>query len=99
MPRGRYPNYSQHYSGPSFYSGYNEIVYGSTIWNANLPRTIEAFFHLRGHPRSETARWHRQFLQKYHVTADEVPILNFDRGNWWAPFSDPDGGDDDDDDD
>lgn len=85
-----YITHSQPYKPPAFYSGYNELVYASADWNARLPDTIEAFWYLKaswGHQQVMEA--HQRFLSKYQLTAADVPLLQFDPGDWQHPFSPP----------
>jgi len=93
---GLYNEHSQPYRTPSFYSGYNELVYGCRAWNERLDRTIEAFFIVQTNTpidltNNPTARRHRDFLQ--HTpglslsSADQVPLLIFNPRDWESPFS------------
>lgn len=85
------PERSQPYRTPQFYSGYNELVYGSHEWNGKMPRTIEAFFVVKSQwtntQNGRTAQRHQQFLRRYGLSADRVPLLTFDASNFEYPFS------------
>ena len=56
---------------PSFYSGYNELVYSSSEWNDHLPNTIEAFFVIPSagdwNAIFTTQKRHRSFLYTTHT--------------------------------
>ena len=70
---------------------YNEIVVDGAHWTEHLPTTIEAFFqssdHGRGRRNDHIAReQHLHFLLKYGLTAEQVPLLDFDPHNWETPF-------------
>lgn len=88
-----YTQHSQPYQNPRFYSGYNELVYDASQWNTHLPDTVEAFFGLfttNGfNPNGATATQHKNFLREYGVSADEVPLLDFDPSDWDHPFKVP----------
>jgi len=90
-----YNQHSQHYRSPQFYSGYNELVYAGSEWNGHLPHTVEAFFGCFSHNgynhNGPTASKHRAFLREYHVSADDVPLLDFDPSDWVHPFKVPEG--------
>ena len=66
-------------------SGYNEIVVGSMWWEANLPWAIEAFiFSNSGWDTNQLETLtvemkiaHRNFLQYYGLSDDEVPLTRF----------------------
>ena len=80
------------YHQPGYHSGYNEASVDGWSWNANLPRTVEAFFYLEnvgtaGQGQVSYARdAHSRFLREYGVTDFEVPLLGFDPARWDAPF-------------
>lgn len=61
---------------------YNEIVLSGQVWNAQLPRTIEAFF------GGAKARQQRQsFLEAFpEVRPEDVPLLTFNPSDWAEPF-------------
>ena len=68
-------------------------VYDAREWNDHLPRTVEAFFGLFTNngfnPNGATASIHKAFLSEYGLTADDVPLLDFDPGDWEHPFKAP----------
>lgn len=64
---------------------YNELIMNADVWRENMPQVIEAFFYpvngvvdtSEGTP--EDARSiHQSFLLEYGLTADDVPLLEFD---------------------
>ena len=80
---------------------YNELVLNSSVWVAQMPRTVEAVFALRaGHnvpgfamaadlsgTASLAARMaHRDFLAQYATTDEHVPLLELDLTNAVSPF-------------
>jgi len=85
-----YLDKSQPYKSPSFYSGYNELVYSSSKWNDHLPNTIEAFFVIPSagdwNAIFATQKRHRSFLYTYSVHSSQVPLIAFDPSNFDAPF-------------
>ena len=88
--------YGEQYKRPTFHSGYNEVVVNSAHFNAHLPDSIEGFFYPKGHSTATTdlgygivvdvRKVHRQFLEAFELSADEVPLLEFDPADWDAPF-------------
>lgn len=77
------------YKPPGWHSGYNEVVVQGDEWNSHLPRTVEAFFLLKGADarHGDAARGARRaFLEAYGLRAYDVPLLEFDPANWRAPF-------------
>ena len=86
---GLYMEHGLPFKWQEFYSGYNELVYSSDTWNTNLPGTVEAFFAVKGTSGSYqwTEQLHRQFLGRYRISADDVPLVVFDPRDWSAPFS------------
>ena len=81
---------------------HNEVVLDASNWVANLPHTIEAFFAVRWpddliasptlhYQRAENQnvhQKHREFLEKYGLTSDDVPLLLYDvRDGRSPPFS------------
>ena len=84
-----YGEHSQPYKDPSFFSGYNELVYDSASWNANLPQTIEAFFVIRNGDFYSTSGIahlaHADFTSRFR--SSEVPLLAFDPHSFDSPFS------------
>ena len=77
-----YNRHSQPFKWPSFYSGYNELVYGHEEWNSHLPHTIEAFVGTGALAREQR----RGFIDAYGLRDDEVPLLAFDANDWETPF-------------
>ena len=80
---------SMPYAPPRFYSGYNELVYSSQVWNDALPDIIEAFFTIPNQGSWAVARTrdiHRQFLETWKRSEAEVPLLSFDPARWEGPF-------------
>lgn len=84
-----YGEHSQPYKEPSFFSGYNELVYDAQAWNDQLPQTIEAFFVIRNGEKYSTsgvaATAHQDFVS--HFRTRDVPLLAFDPNDWEQPFS------------
>ena len=84
--------YGAKYHQPGFHSGYNEVILTSESINANLPRSVEAFFVLserqaqRDGVGVSSAHAHREFLSKYGLTSAEMPLLLMRPGNWEEPF-------------
>ena len=62
---------------------YNEILIDGSHWNAHLPDAIEAFFGSGDLARQQ----HQRFLERYQLTASQVPLLTLDPHNWVAPFA------------
>ena len=66
-------------------------VYSAQEWNSHLPRTVEAFFVMKmgGYVpnRHATMQVHQAFLERFHLTEHDVPMLAFDPHNWEEPFS------------
>merc|ERR1712070_989726 len=79
---------------PGFHSGYNEVIFSARSHNHNLPNSVAAFFVLHDNPEGRS--WldyevdikaaHRNYLSEYGVSEDDVPLVQFDRGNWEKPF-------------
>lgn len=84
-----YGQHSQPYKSPSFFSGYNELVFDADDYNARMPQTIEAFFLIRNGKHYSTsglaATAHYDFVSTFG--AKVVPLLAFDAANWAHPFS------------
>ena len=86
-----YGVHSQPYRAPSWFSGYNELVWSSKEWNAHLPSTIEAFFLIANQEEQYystigvVARAHEDFARHYRTR--DVPLLAFDPTNFNCPFS------------
>ena len=62
-----------------------------SVWTAHLPLTIEAFFRSDDHGKARrndhvADEQHRKFLQTYGLTAEQVPLLDFDPHDWERPF-------------
>ena len=53
------------------------------------PHAIEAWFWLEGssYPRDTVAPLHRDFLEMYHLSEQQVPLLRVDLSDETAPFS------------
>lgn len=86
--------HGEQYKQPGFHSGYNEAIVSAEKINAALPAAVEAFFVLdEGQARNgdgvgvNVGQAHRNFLQKYGLTAEQVPLLKLEPANWEAPFS------------
>ena len=79
--------------------GINELILDSGTWETALPATVEAVFYPKScaYPREQRAlecqgsarKTHREFLHKYDLTAEQVPLLVLDVGNWEEPFDVP----------
>ena len=62
----------------------------SSIWVEHLPKTVEAFFHLKGSNPSGDAvnnahKAHLDFLQQYELTDEDVPLLELDLSQLHEP--------------
>jgi hypothetical protein len=62
---------------------YNEIVLNSSVWEDQLPHTVEAIFHLKGSAPSGAAlaqshKAHYDFLSQYDLTDAHVPLFELD---------------------
>ena len=89
--------YGSSWKESGFHSGYNEIIINSKNHNAHLPHAVEAFFHVKGHSPVtddlgysiviDVEKAHRAFLDEYGLTAEDVPLLVIDPGDWNAPFT------------
>ena len=69
---------------------YNEVVLAGSVWGSNLPRSVLAIYY----PEhcSDACEWyardtHERMLEEYHLTADDVPLLQLRTDNWEAPFA------------
>ena len=65
-------------------SEYNEAVVDAFYWNAQLPHSIDALIATPNDPRAEAM--HRTFLSTYHLTADAVPLVVFNKARGDCPF-------------
>lgn len=75
---------------------YNEIVVDGAHWTQHLPGTIEAFFQSddHGHGKGDYVAHaqHNAFLRRYGVSAEDVPLLEFDPHGWDnGPFREVEG--------
>ena len=52
-------------------------------WSQHLPGTIEAFIGDEEPARGQ----HRHFLEEFHLSASEVPLLKLDPHDWQTPFT------------
>ena len=85
------------YQAPGWHSGYNEVILSSAKYNDLLPRSVLAFFVVEAHetfslgdPYNHAVNMryvHADFLDKFGLSASEVPLLRFEPANWEAPFS------------
>jgi len=62
---------------------YNELVLNSSTWVTRLPKTVEAFFIVRGSrddsaPAITAREAHVKFLTMYNLSATDVPMLELD---------------------
>jgi hypothetical protein len=64
---------------------YNEVVLDAFFWNAHLPDSIEALI-AGGAEDREAERLHERFLASYGRTADQVPLVFFDKSKANCPF-------------
>ena len=62
--------------------GYNEFQIDGGWWGRHLPDTVEAFVG----DSAEARQQHAAFLRQYGLSADQVPLLSLDVGNWYEPF-------------
>ena len=58
---------------------YNEVVIMKTDWEAALPHSIEAVFCIRTATCDQARDVHARFLSTYGLTAQEVPLVHYDR--------------------
>ena len=70
---------------------YNEIIVDGGHWTDHLPDSIEAFFTsdelgMKEEQEGLAIEQHRLFLQTYHLSAAQVPLLKLDPTNWDEPF-------------
>ena len=71
---------------------YNEAILDGYYWNAQLPHSIEAVLTSPNNP--VLRRMHQQFLRRYGVTAEQIPLLTFHKEDLNTPFRvDGEGGD------
>lgn len=94
-----YHKYGHDWTPPGWHSGYNEMIFSSDKYNKALPSAVLAFFVLKGQPREGQMRGqdggrdanfpqlHQDFLNTYGISAQQVPMLEFDPSNWETPFS------------
>ena len=86
--------HGESYGTPGFHSGYNEVILSAERYNAQLPTSLEAFVVLdRDHAFGsedgvgiDVGRAHRNFLHRYKLSEDRVPLLRLDPWNWHSPF-------------
>ena len=75
--------------------GHNEIIVdsGSSRYVDALPWPIDAFFMIGTggpvDPQSEIAGFHAAFLERYQISAADVPLVYLDPDNWAVPFALP----------
>ena len=62
--------------------GYNEFKIDGSWWDQHLPDVVEAFVG----DSAEARQQHAAFLDQYGLSADQVPLLSLDVGNWDDPF-------------
>ena len=68
---------------------YNEVVVEGSVFERNLPRSIEAVYLHPGHStETKTARVaaHARLLRHFHVGAESLPLLVFNASDWTTPF-------------
>ena len=65
-------------------TSYNEVVVDGFFWNEHLPHSIEAILTSPGDPAAREI--HAQFLKRYGLTAEMVPLLTFNKQQRDAPF-------------
>lgn len=75
----------------------NELILNSAKLNQRLPRSIMAFFFVKGTSpvtsdlgyaiMLDAVQVHRAFLSEYGLTESDVPLLILDPANWDAPFA------------
>ena len=75
---------------PGFHSGYNEVIIQANVWKSHLPSVVEAVFRVKDcecqHVR-DVAAAHANFLQRWGLSAAQVPLLELDPFNWDEPFT------------
>jgi hypothetical protein len=56
-----------------------QVIVGSMFWDRNLPFAVEAFFYSAAAPQGKDRlhRTHRNFLDYYGLSAEEVPLLEY----------------------
>lgn len=62
--------------------GYNEFQIDGQWWDRHLPDAVDAFVG----DSAEARQQHAAFLRQYGLSADQVPLLSMDVGNWYSPF-------------
>ena len=63
---------------------YNEAIVDGFYWNAHLPHSIEALIGSPGDPAA--VRLHERFLRTYRLTAEDVPLVIFEKDKPDCPF-------------
>lgn len=61
---------------------YNEFIVDGDAWSQHLPAPIEAFFQINDGAQAD----HAAFLNTYHLTPHDVPLVEIDVHNWESPF-------------
>lgn len=61
-----------------------QIIIGSLWWEANLPFAVEAFVFTDDSQHAPMKQHHRNFLLRFGLTPEEVPLLRFECAdpNW-----------------
>lgn len=68
---------------PSLYCADNELIINPESWVSNLPHTITACFYPSNAPKDKiayTRKVHKDFLARYKLTAEVVPLLRYNPG-------------------
>ena len=68
----------EHMANAAARNGYNEMVIDTDSVVSRLPRSIDAFFFLRGGEEGEARTAHAEFLTVYPDAASSVPLVEFD---------------------
>ncbi len=85
------------FQGAGKFKGYNEVIVDAAYRDAQLPQSIEAFFHVEGCKgqavlnrkctgREEAQQVHAAFLAQFGLEAAAVPLLKLDPSSWERPF-------------
>ena len=85
--------YGGRYKEPGFHSGYNEAIISSEWFNSRLPGIVEAFWVPNGTHANHDAtgvdvvRAHSDFLARFQLSDEQVPLLKLTPSDWHAPLS------------
>lgn len=82
-----------YYKRPPPFNTHNELIVDAEYSEAQLPGSIEAFWYPLSSGcetstkcKAYTERMHAKFLQEYHLTNSDVPIVGLRLDQWRHPF-------------